>query len=186
MIQLKSDVLEQARKHTHQLMTALHTRLQALEVRFSTHDDIGKRISVPKKCPGGAIIPLVTPQSLALTTHCRVRGFSVNPVWAPMVPPGGERIRICVHAANTYEELDGLVSTIEGWLLSSADEEDLTNETPAEVAAETPSAVKRKRRGSDTAVAGMGSRKKTAKEPKVPNGYERELVEAPAKAVVYA
>lgn len=40
----------------------------------------------------------------------------MNAVWPPVVPPGKERIRICVHAANTQGELDGFVLAIEDWL----------------------------------------------------------------------
>lgn len=36
------------------------------------------------------------------------------------VPKGQERIRICLHAANTAEEIDGLVNCIVDW--SKSDE----------------------------------------------------------------
>jgi 8-amino-7-oxononanoate synthase len=33
----------------------------------------------------------------------------------PTVPEGAERVRICLHAGNTMEEIDGLVSVVGMW-----------------------------------------------------------------------
>ena len=35
---------------------------------------------------------------------------------SPTVPKGKERVRVCLHAGNTVEEIDGLVETILAWL----------------------------------------------------------------------
>jgi 8-amino-7-oxononanoate synthase len=35
---------------------------------------------------------------------------------APTVPAGRERVRVCLHAGNTVEEIDGLVDTFKVWL----------------------------------------------------------------------
>ncbi len=40
-------------------------------------------------------------------------GFDVRPILHPTVPRGSERIRICLHAFNTEEEIDGMVKTFE-------------------------------------------------------------------------
>lgn len=34
----------------------------------------------------------------------------------PTVPAGKERVRVCLHAGNTTEEVDAFVDTIEQWL----------------------------------------------------------------------
>lgn len=39
-------------------------------------------------------------------------GFDVRPILSPTVPKGKERIRICLHAFNTEEEINGLVSSL--------------------------------------------------------------------------
>ena len=39
-------------------------------------------------------------------------GFDVRPIVAPTVPVGKERIRICFHAFNSTEEVEGLVNSI--------------------------------------------------------------------------
>lgn len=33
----------------------------------------------------------------------------------PTVPDGGERVRICLHAGNTKEEIEGLVEVVRRW-----------------------------------------------------------------------
>ncbi len=40
-------------------------------------------------------------------------GFDVRPILAPTVPEGKERIRICLHAYNTKEEISGLITSFE-------------------------------------------------------------------------
>ncbi len=42
----------------------------------------------------------------------RDKGFNVKAILSPTVPIGKERIRICLHAYNTKEEIDHLVNTI--------------------------------------------------------------------------
>jgi 8-amino-7-oxononanoate synthase len=37
-------------------------------------------------------------------------GFQVNPILHPTVPPGMERLRVCLHTFNTKEQTDGLLA----------------------------------------------------------------------------
>ncbi|MDG1476081.1 MAG: 8-amino-7-oxononanoate synthase [Vicingaceae bacterium] len=39
-------------------------------------------------------------------------GFDVRPILSPTVPKGQERLRICIHAFNTEEQIDGLLKVI--------------------------------------------------------------------------
>lgn len=39
-------------------------------------------------------------------------GFDVRPIVSPTVPEGSERLRICIHAFNTKEQIELLCSTI--------------------------------------------------------------------------
>ncbi|KAK2061523.1 aminotransferase class I and II [Colletotrichum caudatum] len=68
--------------------------------------------------PKSPIIPLFTSDPRGLARHCQRRGFMVRPIVAPTVPVGSERVRICLHAGNTFDEVEGLVSAIEGWLVA--------------------------------------------------------------------
>ncbi len=42
----------------------------------------------------------------------RSGGFDVRPIMHPTVPAGSERIRICIHAFNTEEEIGNLIHTL--------------------------------------------------------------------------
>jgi 8-amino-7-oxononanoate synthase len=41
----------------------------------------------------------------AVALHLRGKGFDVRPIRKPTVPEGSERIRICLHAFNTSEDI---------------------------------------------------------------------------------
>lgn len=43
-------------------------------------------------------------------------GYDVRPILSPTVPKGEERLRICLHAYNTKEEIAGLLTTISEWV----------------------------------------------------------------------
>ena len=112
----------QAREHIRRLVRNLHSRLQAMVASFVALDNSSCPMRAPKECPPGPIFPIVVPgqNSRSLAAYIKGRGFGVNALSAPIVPPGGERIRICVHAENTELELDGLASAIEDWLNQTA------------------------------------------------------------------
>lgn len=40
----------------------------------------------------------------------------VRPIVAPTVPLGTDRVRICLHAGNSFEECEGLCEAIEEWV----------------------------------------------------------------------
>lgn len=40
----------------------------------------------------------------------------IRPIVPPTVPPGSERVRICLHAGNTTTQVDGLCRVIGQWL----------------------------------------------------------------------
>ncbi|MFA5782254.1 MAG: 8-amino-7-oxononanoate synthase [Bacteroidales bacterium] len=50
---------------------------------------------------------------LAAAQNIQKKGFDVRPIMSPTVPAGKERLRICIHAFNTEEEIKGLVESIE-------------------------------------------------------------------------
>jgi 8-amino-7-oxononanoate synthase len=43
----------------------------------------------------------------------------------PTVPEGGERVRICLHAENTKEQVEGLVDVVEVWVIEQQREQQL-------------------------------------------------------------
>ncbi|EAU85117.2 8-amino-7-oxononanoate synthase [Coprinopsis cinerea okayama7 len=70
------------------------------------------------------IIPLLTPHprplSAYLLTHLRI---NARPITWPTVPKGKDRVRICLHAGNTKEEVDRLVKGVVEWAESVIREE---------------------------------------------------------------
>lgn len=53
----------------------------------------------------------------------------VRPIVSPTVPVGTERVRVCLHAGNTIDEIDRLVLRMRDWLeiyrTRRAEEEDV-------------------------------------------------------------
>ncbi|PWN20659.1 PLP-dependent transferase [Microstroma glucosiphilum] len=64
------------------------------------------------------IIPLLTPHAHTrpLAAHLQAQGFLVRPITYPTVPRGRDRVRICVHADNTAEEIRGLGRAVRDWV----------------------------------------------------------------------
>ncbi|POS73184.1 aminotransferase class I and II [Diaporthe helianthi] len=68
------------------------------------------------------IIPIFTPYPRSLASHCQARGLMVRPIVAPTVPQGTERVRVCLHAGNTQQEVDRLVAAIGEWAAKQQEE----------------------------------------------------------------
>ncbi len=56
-------------------------------------------------CPG-------VKKAIDLCKLIQKKGFAVKPILSPTVPSGSERIRICVHAFNTFDQIKGLVEVL--------------------------------------------------------------------------
>ena len=52
-------------------------------------------------------------RAMAAAARLRERGFLVKAIRAPSVPPGTERIRICLHASNTIQHIENLFEALE-------------------------------------------------------------------------
>lgn len=61
------------------------------------------------------IIPYLCSQSRDLAQHIQQAGFMVRPIVWPTVEKGQDRIRICLHAGNTQDEVDGLLHELRSW-----------------------------------------------------------------------
>ncbi|KAI0466295.1 PLP-dependent transferase [Xylaria cf. heliscus] len=106
----------EAEKHREQLQILIqhcHVRLRNLHKRFRPAT---ARLRVPIGPSSSPIIPLFTRYPKSLAQHCQMSGFMIRPIVAPTVPQGQERIRICIHAANTTEQIDSLCDAIGVWL----------------------------------------------------------------------
>ncbi|KAF8751813.1 Aminotransferase class I and II [Rhizoctonia solani] len=87
--------------------TALRTRLENIPPRIMALPPFLKSEPTP-------IVPILTPHPRQLAQHLRERGFLARPINIRLFQ-GRERVRVCLHAANTEEEVDGLVDALLEW-----------------------------------------------------------------------
>ncbi|WVF71421.1 hypothetical protein IAT40_006225 [Kwoniella sp. CBS 6097] len=66
--------------------------------------------------PGSPILGLLTPTPHALSAFLLERGLIVRPVVPPTVPPGGERVRICLRAGMSKDVIDRLIAGLKEWV----------------------------------------------------------------------
>ncbi|KAG8705350.1 hypothetical protein FRC11_009107 [Ceratobasidium sp. 423] len=88
--------------------TSLRARLRNVPSRIMALPPFLKSEPTP-------IVPILTPNPRQLAQHLRERGFLARPITHPTVPKGEERVRICLHAANTEAQVDGLVDALVEW-----------------------------------------------------------------------
>ncbi|KAG5954107.1 hypothetical protein E4U58_000194 [Claviceps cyperi] len=90
----------------HQLLSALSTKYRPP----------ARLLRVPTKAPASPIVPLFSDRARSLARYCQGRGFMVRAIVAPTVKKGTDRVRLCIHAGNTGDELRGLCLAVESWL----------------------------------------------------------------------
>ncbi|KAK5657612.1 hypothetical protein OQA88_3191 [Cercophora sp. LCS_1] len=101
--------------HLKDLVKQAHRSLLAVTERQRPPPNL---LTVSFLEPRSPIIPVLTDQPRSLASYCQNRGYMVRPIVAPTVPKGTERIRVCLHAANTTQEVAGLVAVVEDWVVS--------------------------------------------------------------------
>ncbi|OJD23790.1 hypothetical protein ACJ73_04859 [Blastomyces percursus] len=62
------------------------------------------------------IFSLRTPMPRELASFLQAESQIVRAIMPPTVPKGTERVRVCLHASNTYEEIDRLIDLIQEWV----------------------------------------------------------------------
>lgn len=97
--------------HMWALVSHLHSRLLALSLSPSH-----RLLRIPHQCPESPIFSLLTPRPRDLARECQAAGFMVRAIVAPTVPVGGERVRVCLHAGNSFEEVGRLVGVVGNWV----------------------------------------------------------------------
>lgn len=61
---------------------------------------------------------------------CRViqnAGYNVKPIRSPTVPVGKERVRVCIHADNTEEQILGLINVIKDYFIQQNISKEMNN-----------------------------------------------------------
>lgn len=62
------------------------------------------------------IIPILTPHPRPLSAYLLAHGMNARPITWPTVPKGKDRVRVCLHAGNTKEDVDRLVWSVVRWV----------------------------------------------------------------------
>lgn len=106
-------------EYTHGLLSTICDRHRPPPTAFRVNKD----------APTSPIIPLFTARARSLAEHCQRRGFMLRPIVAPTVPTGTDRVRLCLHASNTNQQVVALCKAIEDWVLEQLSEENLAPST---------------------------------------------------------
>lgn len=92
----------------HQLKTLLpHTKHPLTGVQL---------LQIPNEIPRSPIFALLTPEPKSLAKYSQDGGFVVRAIVPPTVPEGTQRVRVCLHAGNTFEDVERLVGRVKSWL----------------------------------------------------------------------
>jgi 8-amino-7-oxononanoate synthase len=79
-----------------------------------THANMDEILHIDPSCPASPIFALLTQHPRNLAQHCQDAGFVVRAVVPPTVPT--RRVRVCLHAGNSIEQVDRLVQKIDEWV----------------------------------------------------------------------
>lgn len=100
--------------HLSSLISHMYQRLTSLLP--NTTGPLEQMLRIPRERPCSPIFALLTPKPRSLAKHCQAAGFMVRAIVPPTVPEGTQRVRVCLHAGNTTEDIDRLVEMIRDWL----------------------------------------------------------------------
>lgn len=100
--------------------TALQDRLWARVGAFhdalvQSQDKLRGHVVLEPSPPASPIFSLRTYDPRALAAWCQNGACVVRPIMPPTVPDGTQRVRVCLHAGNTAEQIQRLVGLVVGW-----------------------------------------------------------------------
>lgn len=72
-------------------------------------------LRIPSACPQSPIFAVQLQEPRDLAKFLQKRGMMVRAVVPPTVPLGTERVRVCLHAGNTVDEVELLVGALQDW-----------------------------------------------------------------------
>lgn len=102
--------------HLTAVTAHFYAHLQFL-LPFCRHPDSGSQLLyIPNRLPQSPIFALLTPEPRSLAKFCQDGGFMIRPIVPPTVPEGTQRVRVCLHAGNSFEDVERLVARIGKWL----------------------------------------------------------------------
>lgn len=106
--------------YLNDLIEYMYSKLTS-QLLHVTHPITGVQLlQLPKEVPRSPIFAFLTPEPRNLAKHCQDNGFVVRAIVPPTVPEGTQRVRVCLHAGNTFQDVDRLVASINTWLESKS------------------------------------------------------------------
>ncbi|KAF2405072.1 PLP-dependent transferase [Trichodelitschia bisporula] len=111
---LESGATKPLVKHLTALTAYMHALLLGLLGRYKQYPNLARTLSVAADPPPSPIFSLQTEHPRSLAAWCQEGGFVVRAVVPPTVPT--RRVRVCLHAGNSREEVEALVASIEEWV----------------------------------------------------------------------
>lgn len=115
----KTEVLA---RNLQMLIQALHDRMLQMQASLRLPSDLEHLLQSPVECPETPIFSVLSSEPKVLAAHCQKSGFVVRGIVPPTVPEGTERIRICLHAGNTLQQVEALVAVIRAWVATRVHE----------------------------------------------------------------
>ncbi|KAI1912680.1 hypothetical protein LOZ12_002642 [Ophidiomyces ophidiicola] len=100
------------------LQTQLQQKIQLLRTSLAVISPTDKSILQMRHHPTSPIFSIKTKFPHDLAKACQQEGLMVRAIVAPTVPLGTERVRVCLHARNSIEEIQKLVAVIDRWVQS--------------------------------------------------------------------
>ncbi|KAH6614096.1 pyridoxal phosphate-dependent transferase [Boeremia exigua] len=98
--------------HLHDLTGFLFKAMQQLQITSAAARNL---LSIPSACPQSPIFAVQLRRPRDLASYLQEKGMMVRAVVAPTIPQGTERVRICLHAGNTVNEVESLVGALRIW-----------------------------------------------------------------------
>lgn len=124
----KSEPLAQ---NLQKLIKVLHEQLLHMQRTLSLPPQLSHLLQSPVDVPETPIFAVLSSEPKVLAAHCQRHGFVIRGIVSPTVPEGTERVRICLHAGNTVEQIEGLVDCIRLWIRQRVGEPEQRSETRA-------------------------------------------------------
>ncbi|EME39931.1 hypothetical protein DOTSEDRAFT_37969 [Dothistroma septosporum NZE10] len=106
------------------LMQTLHEQLLDMQSALRLPVHLEGLLRGPRTCPESPIFAVLSSEPKMLAAHCQSHGFVVRGIVSPTVPEGTERVRVCLHAGNTVEQIEALVECIRSWVVRRVQEID--------------------------------------------------------------
>ncbi|MFH0867508.1 MAG: pyridoxal phosphate-dependent aminotransferase family protein [Bacteroidota bacterium] len=94
-------------QESDEIISSLHENIHKFRSLMSGVDGLMK-----SKSPIQCILVSGNSNVTAIAAHLVNKGFDIKPIMSPTVPKGKERLRICIHAFNSEDEIKALVQEI--------------------------------------------------------------------------